>query len=158
MKGNFPTLIAAIAIIAVVVWAKSGSASPYEEIPEDEVSKGIAFVTPSWKETIARAKKENKLVFLDAYASWCGSCKLLKKRTFPDEKTGKYFNEHFISVAIDMEKGDGPALARQYGVDAYPTLIITDTAGKPVSSVKGYMEPGDLIDFGKNALDLANKK
>ena len=51
---------------------------------------------------------------------------ILKKNTFPDKEAGDFFNENYINVAVDMEKGEGPALAQKYEVKAYPTLIITD--------------------------------
>lgn len=119
--------------------------------------QGIQFIEADWSKALAEAKKQNKLIFLDAYASWCGPCKLLKKKTFPDKTAGDFFNKNFISVAIDMEKGDGPALGEKYGVNAYPTLIITDADGKIVTYTQGYINPKQLIDFGKHGLNKSKK-
>jgi thioredoxin-related protein len=117
-----------------------------------EKGDGIQFIESDWNKALAEAKKQNKLIFLDAYASWCGPCKLLKKNTFPDKEVGKYFNVNFINVAVDMEKGDGPALLQKYGVNAFPTLIITDADGKIITYTKGYIEPKELIKFGEFGL------
>jgi uncharacterized protein YyaL (SSP411 family) len=59
-----------------------------------------------------KAKKENKLIFVDAYASWCGPCKLMVKNIFPLKTVGDYYNSHFINAKIDMEKGEGIELAK----------------------------------------------
>lgn len=116
------------------------------------VEPGIRFIEADWNKALAEAKKQQKLIFLDAYASWCGPCKLLKKNTFPDKAAGAFFNANYINVAIDMEKGDGPALSEKYGVNAYPTLIITDAEGNIITYTKGYLSPGQLIDFGEYGL------
>lgn len=44
-------------------------------------AQGITFREGSWKEILAMAKKENKLVFVDNYTSWCGPCKKWQKKS-----------------------------------------------------------------------------
>lgn len=127
----------------------------YEKEAATKAEKGIQFLEGDFSKAKEEATKQHKLIFLDAYASWCGPCKLLKRKTFPDKTAGEFFNEHFISVAVDMEEGQGPALASQYAVDAYPTLIVTDAKGNLVTYTKGYMDAGQLIKFGKYALEKA---
>jgi thioredoxin 1 len=99
---------------------------------------------------LALAKKDNKLVFLDVYASWCGPCKQLKKRTFSNAKVGTYFNEHFINVSLDGEEGEGVAVSSQYNVTSYPSLYLINADGKIVKQDGGYMSPNELISFGKS--------
>jgi thiol:disulfide interchange protein len=43
---------------------------------------GIQFFGGSWDEAIETAKKEHKLIFMDAYAEWCGPCKRMAKEVF----------------------------------------------------------------------------
>lgn len=112
----------------------------------------IVFIENSWTEALHQARVQNKYIFVDAYASWCGPCKLLKATTFRRDKVADFYNGNFINVSIDMEKGDGPALAEAWGVTAYPTLIVFDQNGKPVLGTMGYLDANDLIRFGKQAL------
>jgi thioredoxin 1 len=77
---------------------------------------------------------------------------MLKERTFTDTKAADFYNSNFINVAIDMEKGQGPALAQAWQLQAYPTLIIFDSKGKPVLGSVGFINANDLIRFGKQAL------
>ena len=61
-------------------------------------------------EALAKAKAENKLVFMDCYTSWCGPCKYMTETIFPQEKAGEFFNPKFVCVKFDMEKGEGKEL------------------------------------------------
>ena len=122
--------------LTFAVWAFSGS--PANENPGPVAPPaGIQFLENSWAKALERAKKENKPIFLDAYASWCGPCKLLKKNTFTKKEAGDFFNAHFVNVDIDMEKGDGPSLSENFDVDANPPLIIAAKNGNIVQSHKG---------------------
>ncbi len=117
---------------------------------DEAVEEGIRFHQGTWDEAKALAKKENKLIFLDAYASWCGPCKLLKRRVFPDETLGNFFNDNFINVAMDMERGVGPQLARKYRLNAYPTLYFIDADGSLVHTSVGYHDVAALLEIGKS--------
>ena len=146
-------VLAALVVFAFVPMSKTKFISNIHS----EKGEGIQFIESDWNRALAEAKKQNKLIFLDAYATWCGPCKLLKKNTFPNKEAGEYFNANFINVAMDMEKGDGPALSQKYGVNAYPTLIITDADGKIITYTKGYIKPKELIDFGKFGMSQVKK-
>lgn len=111
--------------------------------------KGIDFFKGTYTEALAKAKEENKPVFLDVYASWCGPCKKLKKTTFKDEEVGEYFNKNFICVAIDGETEEGKAILDKYRVRSYPTLIIADYEGNMRTKTTGFVKPHILINFGK---------
>ena len=112
----------------------------------------IIFIENAWNEGLKQAAAQNKYIFVDAYASWCGPCKMLKMTTFKNNKAAAFYNKNFVNIAIDMEKGMGPQLAAQWGLQAYPTLIIFNSKGQPVSGSVGYIKAEDLIRFGQDAL------
>lgn len=120
---------------------------------QEKAKKGIAFHESTWAEALAKAKKENKLIFLDAYATWCGPCKWLAKTVFPQSKVGDFFNKNFISMKIDMEKGEGTEIAKTYKIEAYPTLLYINGDGELVHRTCGAAEADVLIAQGKDALD-----
>lgn len=113
---------------------------------------GIQFFQGTWEEAKAKAKAENKLLFVDAYAVWCGPCKWMDANVFSDQKAGSFFNEHFISYKFDMEKGDGPAFARKYAIRAYPTLLFINGDGQEVHRTMGSRSVDTLIELGEEAL------
>ena len=115
-------------------------------------AQGIKFVESNFKEALTQAEQENKLLFMDCYTSWCGPCRLLANRVFPNDSIGQFFNKHFISLKVDMEKGEGPALARQYGVKAYPTLLFIDPSTQEiVSQVVGFRTVKALLEDAQKA-------
>ena len=76
--------------------------------------QGILFREGSWKEMLALAKKENKLVFVDNYTSWCGPCKKMLKEVFSRKDIGEYMNTRFVNYKQDMEQEEGKELAGKY--------------------------------------------
>jgi thioredoxin-related protein len=117
--------------------------------------QGIEFEQGTFAEALQKAKKENKLVFLDAYASWCGPCKRLSREMFPREDVGTFFNQHFVSFKQDMEKGEGLQLRKKYPVSAFPTLFFIAPTGEVITKIKGApREAKDFINFAEKAIKL----
>lgn len=113
-------------------------------------AQGISFENSSWQSILNKAKSEKKLVFLDAYTSWCGPCKAMQARVFPDKKLGDLFNTKFVNAKIDMEAGEGPKLAAKYPIQGYPTLLFIDpVSGLVVESVLGYRSAEQLLKLGE---------
>lgn len=119
--------------------------------------KGITFYKGSFEQALAKAKKENKLVFMDAYTVWCGPCKYLSKNVFTNDTVGKFFNENFVCVKMDMEKGEGIVLAKRYDVGSYPTLLYIDSNGEMIHRTCGVSYSAEaaqnLVQDGKDAMD-----
>jgi thioredoxin 1 len=112
---------------------------------------GINFEHGTWNAAVKKAISEKKLIFFDAYTSWCGPCKALQRNVFPDKKLGEYFNANFVNVKFDMEAGEGIMLGDKYPVRGYPTLFFIDPkTGKIVNSVLGYKSADQLLAFGQS--------
>jgi thioredoxin 1 len=112
----------------------------------------IHFMEDAWNAALKKAAAENKYIFVDAYATWCGPCKMLKATTFKDAKVAAFYNKNFINVSMDMEKGIGPKLAAEWQMQAYPTLIIFNPKGQAVLGTVGYIKANELLKFGQQAL------
>ncbi len=120
-------------------------------------AEGISFYKASFKDALAKAKAQDKLVFIDAYTTWCGPCKAMAKTVFKEKVVGDFYNSNFINLKIDMEKGEGPALAQKYKVRAYPTFLFVDGDGKIVVESKGRKRTKQFINLGKAALKKFDK-
>lgn len=130
---------------------------------QDSLYAGINFVPEgtTLAAAVAQAKAEGKKVFLDCYTSWCGPCKKMAREVFPQDSVGTFMNPQFVSIQIDMERGEGPALAERYQVSAYPTFIIFNGDGGEIGRFVGGASAGDFIskvsaaaiDDGSSALD-----
>lgn len=113
--------------------------------------ESINFEDKTFKEILAQAKLEKKLVFMDAYASWCGPCKLMEKNIFPLPAVRAYYNANFINARFDMEKGEGQEIALKYSVRSYPSFLFLNGDGEVVMKSYGYMGEQDFIAIAKEA-------
>lgn len=120
-------------------------------------AQGIEFFHGTWAEAQEKAKSEEKLIFVDAFASWCGPCKRMAASVFPQEKVGSFFNANFVNLKIDMEKPENSEFAGKYPVSAYPTLLFIDANGKIVQKAVGAKDADQLLEFAQKVLGRADK-
>lgn len=139
-------IYAAIAIIAVVAFYAFNN--PKADFKNDK-AEGIQFHRGNWSEALQLAKKENKLIFLDIYATWCGPCKKLKANTFSNKEVGKFYNAKFINFALNGEEGDGAVLMQKFGLRSFPSLLFIDGNGKVVGQTSGYHNSNQFIEMGQ---------
>ena len=77
--------------------------------------QGIVFFEGTYEAALEKAKQENRLVFIDCYADWCGPCFKMAKEVFTIKRVGDFFNQHFISLKCNMEKnGAGGAVEERF--------------------------------------------
>ncbi len=134
-------------ILFVVFCSSSADAQQKTSTPE------IRFTTKPFKEVLAAAKVTHKMIFIDAFATWCAPCRELRKTTFKDAKAAAYFNKRFINYSVDVEKGEGIDLAKGWQIEALPTLLIIDENGKVLANHVGYVDGNGLMEFAQEAFD-----
>ncbi|MFT5777582.1 MAG: thioredoxin-related protein [Crocinitomicaceae bacterium] len=108
-------------------------------------AKGINFQDLTLKEGIAKAKKENKKLFIDVYATWCGPCKYLSKNIFTDQDLGGFINEHFIAIKLDGEQPDGESLMIDFDLNSYPTMLFLDSDRSFLKKIVGAVEANVIL-------------
>lgn len=126
--------------------------------------KGIQFEKElNWEQVKAKAKKENKYIFLDCYATWCGPCKRMDTEVYINDTVGNLFNEKFVSVKLQMDeterdtkeakswRKDADAIAKQYRIQNYPTYVFLSPEGHIVHKEIGFKHPGDFISIAQTA-------
>ncbi len=128
--------------------------------------KGMYFEhNSSWEKVLAKAKAENKYIFVDCYTTWCGPCKMMSKNIFPMEVVGDFYNKNFINVKIQLDttKNDndevkswfaaGKEIATKYDVRAYPTYLMFDPNGQIVHRAVGSSDADAFIAKGADAIN-----
>lgn len=120
--------------------------------------EGIVFMEQDWEKALEKAKTEDKLVFVDAYTSWCKPCKEMDQKVFPQKIVGEFFEKNFISVKVNTEKeGKGKALQEKYEILYYPTFLFLEGDGSQVHRMAGYQSAPKLIDLGIVAMNPNNR-
>ena len=118
-------------------------------------------------EAFAKAKKENKLVFLSIGYSSCYWCHVMERESFNNEEVAKILNDHFVCIKVDREERPDidqiymTALNVQGRSGGWPLSMFLMSDGRPV--VGGTYWPredkkdGDEVSFGfKTVLNKLN--
>ena len=101
----------------------------YKEIYVTKITKADTFWAKDYKKALEIAKKENKKLFIDFWASWCSVCKAIDKKVFTDQQVKNIFSKKFINVKID---GTNPqdtqfvTLKKKFNVIGVPAFILLD--------------------------------
>ncbi|HET8854745.1 MAG TPA: thioredoxin fold domain-containing protein [Salinimicrobium sp.] len=121
----------------------------------------------SMNEALEAQKKEPKKIFMDAYTTWCGPCKMLDKNTFSNEELAAYVNEHYYPVKFNAEgqeeityydktfgnpnydpnkkgRNSQHSFATAMRITGYPSLVFFDEKGALIAPIVGYRSAEDL--------------
>ena len=105
------------------------------------------------KSVLQQAGRENKLVFVDVYTTWCLPCKMMDQDVFTHQETADEINKNFISYKVDAEKENGLIVSFNYDVKQYPTLLFLDAEGKVLERKDGAAYQSELLSMAQSALD-----
>ncbi|MBS3915603.1 MAG: thioredoxin family protein [Bacteroidetes bacterium] len=136
-------IIALIPILAVIIYSLNIFASGGNSNVNS--AQGIQFRYISMDEAIEIAKLENKVIFVDAYADWCGPCRRLARTTFLDSGVASLFNHNFINVKMNIDQPLGKIFSHSYRIQSLPTLLFLDTSGNELQRTVGTIDPENLI-------------
>lgn len=87
--------------------------------------------------------RQNKLVLVDFWASWCGPCRMMAPIV---ESISEKYDDKLAVVKVDVDEQQ--SLAMQYGIQSIPTLILfkdgkqlwTEVGVKPQGHLEGLIE------------------
>ncbi len=117
--------------------------------------KGIQFLSAeqySFEEIKQMAQKENKPIFIDFWATWCGPCKVMEKEVLSQPEVGEKFNISFINYKADVDKSPGRELRNLFQVSSLPSYVFVKPNGdillrtEGMSTVKFFMEDAGFAE------------
>lgn len=134
-------------------------------ISNAQETTGVNWTTSlSWEQVKQKAKQENKYIFIDAYTTWCAPCKMMDKYVYPNDTVGAFFNQHFISVKVQMDrtKNDdsyvqswyetADAMGKEYMIESYPTAVFLSPDAQIVHKDDGFRPVQTFISIANLAL------
>ena len=131
------------ALAAAFLSATPASIPSTTPVPGDHGK--IAWFKGSYEAALAKAKAENKLIFIDFWTDWCVWCKRLDKDTFSDESVAAEMKD-VICLSIDAESETGAPIAKGFALRGYPALLVLGSDGKVEDNIGGYLKPDQFKD------------
>lgn len=92
---------------------------------------------PWGDEALAKARKEDKPIFLSIGYAACHWCHVMERESFEDEDTAKLMNENFVNIKVDREERpdlDGiymNAVVSMTGQGGWPMSVFLTPEGEP---------------------------
>jgi len=137
---------------------------------QTDTGKGVHFQKGlNWEQIKAKAKAENKYIFMDCYTTWCAPCRYMSQKIFPHQAVGDFMNAHFINVAVQMDQTlhdqdavkkwytDAKVIEKAFGIAAYPTYLFFSPDGQAVHHLVGGFSEQEFIDNAEDALISAKQ-
>lgn len=111
-------------------------------ITRTSFAEDVSFSNGTYQEILDMAKLQNKVVMIDFVTDWCKWCVETDKKVYTNPEVSDFANANQINWKIDAEKGEGPDLAKKYGVKGFPTIIFASSDGTEIDRIYGYV-PAD---------------
>jgi thioredoxin-related protein len=130
MRSKFASLCAAFVVTTALFVAPATAA----DIAWEKIQNG------SIDAAFAKAKEQNKPLFLYWGAVWCPPCNQVKATVF-SRKDFIAQTKSFIPVYLDGDAPGAQKIASQFNVRAYPTMILLKPDAKEITRLPGEADP-----------------
>jgi thiol-disulfide isomerase/thioredoxin len=136
-------------LLALIALAASPmSAHPTE--PARSMGVEAPFQDITFDQALAAAKKDQKIVMVDFFTTWCVPCKKLDKVTWKDADVQAWLAKTAVALKIDAEKE--VELAKKFKIESYPTILFVKSDGTEIDRILGFKEPADFVREATSAL------
>lgn len=97
----------------------------------------VRFSTRSTDAVRRMAIEQQKLVFIDLYATWCPPCQMMEREVFSRSDVGEFMASRFVCAKYDVDKTTGRELLKRYGSRSVPLYLVFDTEGELLGRIRG---------------------
>lgn len=111
------------------------------------------FATNSPSEVRRMAREQNKLIFMDIHATWCGPCKTMDRYVFTEKEVGEFMDSLFVCVKVDVDSRDGKEIAAEYKVSSVPTFLVLTPDMELVGRSSGARSKYDFMQDMRTIVD-----
>ncbi|MFR9621062.1 MAG: thioredoxin family protein [Rikenellaceae bacterium] len=106
-------------------------------------------ITPD--KLLAQAAEQDKLAFVEVYATWCPPCRQMESEVFPREDVGRMVDSLFVAAKYNADEEIGNSILNQFKMRYIPSYLIFKADGGLIASKSGFIEPEEFMAFLEEA-------
>jgi thioredoxin-related protein len=110
------------------------STSPSSQQQEQLQVKGLDF-----NDALAKAKSEDKPIFVEFYTDWCPYCRKLLAENFAYVRFNAEDSKN--RVKFDGKSYSNVELTQAFGITSYPSLVFLNSKSQPITMLAGFVPP-----------------
>ncbi|HXN56646.1 MAG TPA: thioredoxin family protein, partial [Myxococcales bacterium] len=95
------------------------------------VAGELPFIEDDYAGARTRAAAEKKLLFVDAWATWCHTCLSMKRFVLPDPGLASV-KDAVVWLSVETEAEKNRDFVEKYPIDVLPTFFLVDPAKEQV--------------------------
>jgi thioredoxin-related protein len=119
----------------------------------------------TWKQIKIKAKRENKGIFVDCFATWCLPCEKMNRDVFVIDSIGWHVNDKYVSIRLqlDTNKRDNQQVKKwysfahqiihKYNITILPSFLFFDSNGEILHKDVGAKNVKEFIELTSKAAD-----
>ncbi|MFQ6007944.1 MAG: thioredoxin family protein [Candidatus Zixiibacteriota bacterium] len=149
-------LLLLLSFFALMTWADTQKESDKKK-PSEKKADNEEIHWLSYDVGLEKAKANQKHIFIDFTAKWCGWCKKMDRETFSKPEIIQMINDNFIPVKVDGDSKrelniDGYKITErnltryEFGVRGYPSFWFLKPDGSKLGVIRGYRTPDYMME------------
>ena len=144
-------------LTALLALSLAGSETPSGNKTPEPDTKNKTITWHAYDVALEKAAEEDKHIFIDFTAKWCGYCRKMDREVFTDQRIIDILNDDFVSVKVDGDSKneldiDGYKITernltvQEYGVRGFPTFWFLKSDGTKLGPLGGYRPTDAMLE------------
>jgi len=143
--------VAAYALLpAIIVLSAPAKPAPKAKAPPPAIAWRSSFAT-----ALQEARRLNKPIMVDLWATWCSPCRAMDERTYPQTAVVRE-SRKWVPVKVDIDKQ--PEIAARYGLKMPPMVVFLRADGTVISKLTDYADAARLVKQMQAAYAKSRRK
>ncbi len=109
-------------------------------------SQTLTIIDQDYEKAKIESQKQNKLLLIDFYTTWCAPCKQIERMIFNDETISSEMSKSFVVLRYDAEKDETHRLSLKHHIGSYPATVVLNSDQFVLHKLYGFGGPEkDLV-------------
>ncbi|MFT3677788.1 MAG: thioredoxin family protein [Chitinophagaceae bacterium] len=119
-------------------------------------TQGLTTIEQDYQQALGLAAKDNKLLLINFYTSWCIPCKKLDKLIFQNDSIKQILGKDYILLRYNAENDTVFHLSKKHHIFIYPSAVVLNKSGYVVNRNYGFSGE-DFATLSKSVLAFTNQ-